>query len=455
MRILLLGAGRQGITILQTLRGFGFDNVTVVETHPENLEKAEELGAKCIPLDVNDEKIGEIFRQHDLIIDALPARHGFRIMSRAVEKGVPIIDIAYAEEDPFLLDEKARERGVFVVPDAGFAPGISNLLVGYGLSLWKNIKRISIKVGGIPLKPRPPLNYNITWSPEDLIAEYTRPVKIKKDNKIIEVEALSGVETEYFEEVGYLESFYTDGLRTLLKTVEDVPELEEKTLRYRGHAEIFKILRELHLLEKEHMGNTLKALMEEFKKSGEEDIAILRVEFHTQEGEKGFEIFHRYNFSEKRTAMSELTSFTPAILAKMHREGRIKKKGVIPLEILGQDKEFAVGFLKELSNLGIKVKEHKKKKDLPRRIEKRILPQYFEKIVSGEKTFEIRLANFDCKPGDILVLKEWDPEKGFTGRKVEKIVSYVLKTKDLNFWREDEIEKWGYMVVGFKVEDLI
>ena len=450
MRILLLGAGRQGFTILQTLKGFGFDNITVVDVHPENLERAKGLGTRCILLDVRDEKIGEIFKQHDLIIDSLPARFGFEIMPRAVEEGIPIIDIAYTEEDPLLLDEKAKEHGMFVIPDAGFAPGISNLLVGYGLSLWKNIKKICIKVGGIPLKPHPPLNYNITWSPEDLIAEYTRPVRIKKDNKITEVEALSGIETEYFEEVGYLESFYTDGLRTLLKTVKDIPELEEKTLRYRGHAEIFRILRELHLLENAHMSNTLKALMKEFRKSSVEDIALLRVEFYVEEGVKRFELIHKYNFKEKRTAMSELTGFTPAILAKMYKEGRIKKKGVIPLEILGQDKEFAEGFLKELSNLGIKVKEYKKKKDLPRRIEKRILPQYFEKIVSGEKTFEIRLANFDLRPGDILVLKEWDPEKGFTGRKVEKIVSYVLKTKDLNFWSEDEIEKWGYMVVGLK-----
>ena len=450
MRILLVGAGRQGFTILQTLKGFEFDNITVVDVHPENLERAKGLGARCISLDVRDEKIGEIFKQHDLIIDSLPARFGFEIMSRAVEEGIPIIDIAYTEEDPLLLDEKAKEHGIFVIPDAGFAPGISNLLVGYGLSLWKNIKKICIKVGGIPLKPHPPLNYNITWSPEDLIAEYTRPVRIKKDNKITEVEALSGIETEYFEEVGYLESFYTDGLRTLLKTVKDIPELEEKTLRYRGHAEIFRILRELHLLENAHMSNTLKALMKEFRKSSVEDIALLRVEFYVEEGVKRFELIHKYNFKEKRTAMSELTGFTPAILAKMYREGRIKKNGVIPLEILGQDKEFAVGFLRELSNLGIKLKEYKKKKDLPRRIEKRILPQYFEKIVSGEKTFEIRLANFDLRPGDILVLKEWDPEKGFTGRKVEKIVSYVLKTKDLNFWSEDEIEKWGYMVVGLK-----
>ncbi|MCC7571535.1 DUF3850 domain-containing protein [Candidatus Micrarchaeota archaeon] len=85
------------------------------------------------------------------------------------------------------------------------------------------------------------------------------------------------------------------------------------------------------------------------------------------------------------------------------------------------------------------------------KIEKKIWPKYFQKILNGDKTFELRLADWECKPGDILILKEWDPEtKEHTGRKIEKTVTYVAKTKDIMFWSKEEIEKYGYQIISFK-----
>lgn len=84
-------------------------------------------------------------------------------------------------------------------------------------------------------------------------------------------------------------------------------------------------------------------------------------------------------------------------------------------------------------------------------IEKKIWPEYFKKIKSGEKTFELRLADWKCKPGDILILKEWDPKtKTLTGNEVKKEVTYVLKTKDIKFWTKEEIEKYGFQIISFK-----
>ncbi len=85
------------------------------------------------------------------------------------------------------------------------------------------------------------------------------------------------------------------------------------------------------------------------------------------------------------------------------------------------------------------------------RIEKKIWPQFFEKILSGEKTFELRLADFECNVGDVLVLREWDPEiKEYTGRVLEKKVTYVSKTKEAIFWTKEEIEKYGFQIIGFR-----
>lgn len=84
-------------------------------------------------------------------------------------------------------------------------------------------------------------------------------------------------------------------------------------------------------------------------------------------------------------------------------------------------------------------------------IEKKVLPQYFEKILSGEKNFELRLANFNCTPGDILFLREWSStEKKYTGREIKKEISYVLKTKDIDFWPEEDIRKYGFQIISLK-----
>lgn len=84
------------------------------------------------------------------------------------------------------------------------------------------------------------------------------------------------------------------------------------------------------------------------------------------------------------------------------------------------------------------------------KIEKKIWPEFFEKILSGEKKFELRLADFEVKEGDILVLREWDPAtKEYTGRTLEKKVTFVLKTKDVTFWSEEEIDKYGFQIISF------
>ena len=85
------------------------------------------------------------------------------------------------------------------------------------------------------------------------------------------------------------------------------------------------------------------------------------------------------------------------------------------------------------------------------KIEKKILPWSFDKILSGEKTYELRLADWECKPDDILVLKEWDAiNKIYTGREMEKEVTYVLKTEDVHFWSKEDVEKYGFQIISIK-----
>lgn len=85
------------------------------------------------------------------------------------------------------------------------------------------------------------------------------------------------------------------------------------------------------------------------------------------------------------------------------------------------------------------------------KIEKKVRPEYFQKIIDGVKTYELRLADFECKPRDILVLKEWNQKtKQYTGRVIEKTVTYVGKTKGQTFWPKEDVEKYGFQIIAFK-----
>lgn len=85
------------------------------------------------------------------------------------------------------------------------------------------------------------------------------------------------------------------------------------------------------------------------------------------------------------------------------------------------------------------------------RIEKKTWPEAFQKVLDGTKNVELRLADFECKLGDVLVLREWDPKtREYTGRVLEKEVKYVMRTKDQHYWSKEEVERYGFQIISFK-----
>ena len=85
------------------------------------------------------------------------------------------------------------------------------------------------------------------------------------------------------------------------------------------------------------------------------------------------------------------------------------------------------------------------------KIEKKIWPEYFEAVKSGKKKFELRMADFEANPGDVLVLKEWDPaKKAYTGRQIEKKVASVFKLSGTNIfkmYKKEDVEKYGFHII--------
>ena len=362
-KIILLGGGRQGRTAAEFLKKRGVD-VTIADINESNLSLTKKLGYKIKRVDLSKkENIKKISKDYDLVISALPASLGRVAEISTIEAGKNLVDLSYLPEDPFELNSLATKMGVTLIPDAGVAPGISNFIIGHLSSYFDKMDNLKIFVGGIPEKNIPPLGYTLTWSPIDLVEEYTRPARIKRDSKIIAVPALSGVEEIQWKGIDRLEAFYTDGLRTLLTTMKDIKDMEEKTIRYKGHAEKMKFLIEMGYFKDNCNGlSPLNVSLCLFKKISSKlenlkDLLLLRIIVGgIKSGKKVeivYELFDRGN--NKHTAMERTTGFGCGMLSYLLITGRIKQKGVIPPEKIGKDDTIFKDGIELLSEEGIKI----------------------------------------------------------------------------------------------------
>ena len=85
-------------------------------------------------------------------------------------------------------------------------------------------------------------------------------------------------------------------------------------------------------------------------------------------------------------------------------------------------------------------------------IKKKCWPKFFEDVLSGKKTFDVRIADFECSKGDVLVFEEFNPEKKeYTGRTIEKKIKYILKTKEQKFWNEKDVKERGFVAGAYLI----
>src|SRR5690606_32088701 len=154
---------------------------------------------------------------------------GYAVLRRLIEAGRDVVDISFFPEDAFTLDALARSRGVRAVVDAGVAPGLSNLVLGHLAATMETTESFSCLVGGLPVRRDGVWEYRALFSPGDVIAEYVRPARLRRGGQDLILPALEEIESVEIGGVGPLEAFLTDGLRTLLRTM-DTPSMIEKTL---------------------------------------------------------------------------------------------------------------------------------------------------------------------------------------------------------------------------------
>jgi saccharopine dehydrogenase-like NADP-dependent oxidoreductase len=242
VKIIVLGCGNIGSVIAKDVAGSLPSAEVVIADVDKNRarEAASRIGLKNVSWAqanaTNRSELSSKLKSFDVAVGALPGELGYQACKASIAAKVDMVDVSYMPEDVMTLNNVALEAGVSIVPDCGMSPGLCSMLVGRGVSKLDEVEKAHMLNGGLPEKPVPPLGYVITWSVKDLIDMYSRKVSIVKDGKVVQVEAMSGLEEIDFPGVGKLEAFYTDGLRTLLYTVK-AKEMWEKTLRYPGHTE--------------------------------------------------------------------------------------------------------------------------------------------------------------------------------------------------------------------------
>ncbi len=365
MRICILGSGLQGRVVAQDL-AHNNHQVLLLDNNKQNLAKVDKKPNIKIQLfDVFERaKLINIIRDFDVMVGALPADLGFHSMECAVNAGIDMVDISYSGENPFLLHRDAKKRKIRIIPDAGYAPGLSNILVGEAYREIKKIDSLRILVGGIPQNPIPPFNYRYTWSPNDLVAEYTRPARIVNNYKVVNVEALTGIDGFKISKIGKLECFYTDGLRTLLHTFSDIKNMEEKTIRYSGHAELIKAMLNYGFSPDQDSPFTnskiqpkdfvLEFLRKELSKGDELDLTILIIDIKGNRKSRGYTCIDYYDKKNKITSMARMTAYSGSIITQCIKN--YPDYGVISPEYLGINKNTCKFIKKEVVKRGIRIK---------------------------------------------------------------------------------------------------
>ncbi|MFA3783249.1 saccharopine dehydrogenase C-terminal domain-containing protein [Melioribacteraceae bacterium 4301-Me] len=371
-KILVLGAGLIGGPIATDLSNEKNFEVTAADINQKLLNK---LGTKIHKINIDlsiQHNVREIIKDKDIIVNALPGFIGYATFQTVIKSKKNVVDLAFYEEDPFTIDELAKQNNITALVDCGVSPGISNLLIGRAVSKISYIENIQIFVGGLPLNPDNRLKYKTVFSVTDLLEEYVRPVRLIENGKLKIKPPLSDIEQIEFAGAGLLEAFNSDGLRTLITTTK-AKNMKEKTLRYPGHAEKILLLKDAGFLDKEEFmikgvavspfEITAKVLSKSLALGkNDRDFTILRV---IVEGKNNrakikltYDLLDKFDEQTKTHSMARTTGFMASMCVRLIASGIFSKKGIFPPEILGKDEKASEFILSGLKQKGISIERN-------------------------------------------------------------------------------------------------
>lgn len=356
MRIVIVGGGMQGKVIARNLTSRA-EKVQVVVA---DLQKPVglPLGVEFVQSNVLDpEQAKSIAKGADAVILAVPSSIAREALANLIPAGAPIADVSFTPDPPLDLAKKAQEFGTVCVVDCGVAPGLSHILVGAAQAEFGNLDTVRILVGGMPQSPPAVFRHAVYFNPHDLLAEYIRPARARRAGKAIDPDPLAAtVETLHDHELGNLECFISDGLRSLLTSYPKVATMYELTLRWPGHLETMRNLREMGLFESpDAVREIASTLGSRYPASAHEDVLLMIVEAKQGERLRRWRLIDRFTNGE--SAMSRTTGFTTAAVAMVLARGQFKEAGVHAPEKLGETAELAKAIVNDLAQFGVRVEE--------------------------------------------------------------------------------------------------
>ncbi len=374
--VIVLGAGMVGSVIASDLVTDRAVKVTIADRSPVSLARAKERTggrAKIVEADLGDRgALQRLIVGADLVIGALPGVFGLMALETVAASGLRYCDISFMPEDFLPLQKFAKRKGAVCVVDCGVAPGMSNMLAGWGVEHLDRAERVDIAVGGVPRHRHWPFEYKAGFSPGDVIEEYVRPSRVVEHGKIVVKEALSEPELIEFEGIGTLEAFNTDGLRSLATTLK-VPHMRERTMRYPGHIELMRVFRATGLFGMEEIDvNGVKVRPRDllakllFPKwtyaEGEEDLTVMRVmvegTLDRAPTRLTWDLLDRFDPATGFTSMSRTTAYPCTSVARMLLDGTVRDPGVHAPERIATRKGILARVLKDLSARGIEYRAH-------------------------------------------------------------------------------------------------
>jgi len=289
----------------------------------------------------------------DIVVTAVPGHIGYKTLEAVIGAGKNVVDISFFPEDALQLHKLAFQKQVTAITDCGIAPGLSNMILGRYNEEMK-VESFSCYVGGLPKERKKTFEYKAPFSPDDVIQEYIRPVRLMEKGNLLTKPALSDREMLVFEDVGELEGFNTDGLRSLVQTMTHIPEMKEKTLRYPGHVDFMIALQQsgffdvtpvrIKEVDISPLEFTSRLLIHEWKPGPEEEeFTVMRVTISgSKDGKKKtitYNLMDRFDQETKVSSMARTTGYTCAAVVNLLAENKISEHGIFPPEWVGKDKK--------------------------------------------------------------------------------------------------------------------
>lgn len=363
-KVIILGAGMVGKAMaIDLAKKYKVKSVDVDKESLDFLTSKFKIETEV--LDVTDEKkLSAAIKDFDLVISAVPGFLGLQTMKNVIKNKKDLVDISFLPEGVLDLDKMAKEYGVTVIMDCGVAPGMPNIIAGYHNETMK-IENFEYMVGGLPRIRKFPFEYKAPFSPCDVIEEYTRPARFVENSKMVTKPAMSDLELIEFDTVGTLEAFNSDGLRSLIFTLDNIPNMKEKTLRFPGHIKMIQALKAAGFLDYKPLNVkgkevvpfdvTSEILFNAWKLNPEDrEFTIMRISLEGEEkGNKKrivYDLYDVYDPIEKISSMARTTGFTATAAADMVLNNVFNEKGMFPPELVGKHPQcfnYIIDYLKE------------------------------------------------------------------------------------------------------------